>query len=313
MDATCIPADIKYPTDLNLLNEGRLKLEKMIDKYSLHKEETAKPRTYRRKARKDYLTASKNKKISVKKLTQAIKKQLNYVKRDLKYLEETDQSKMTEKDKQARTTITKMYEQQKEMYENKSHSVPNRIVSLSQPHVRPIVRGKAGANVEFGAKVSISLVNGYAFLEKISWENFNEGNILEEQVEKYKERFGYYPKAAIVDKIYRTRKNNEYCKERGIRLSGPPLGRPKLDEKERHKVKAQERRDTSVRNAVEGEFGVGKRKYGLSLLMTKLPATSESVIALNFFLLNLEKKLRLLLRQILYRVFLLYCRKNTCA
>lgn len=40
--------------------------------------------------------------------------------------------------------IHTIYEQQKYMYDNRTHSVPDRIVSVSQPYTRPIVRGKAG-------------------------------------------------------------------------------------------------------------------------------------------------------------------------
>ncbi len=232
MDATCAPADIKYPTDLNLLNDARMKLEAMINEGYLKGEfGPEKPRTYPRLARKDYLTAAKNKRISEKTLRQAIRKQLNYVKRDLKYAEKMTLAGISIMRYAQLHIIKKLFEQQKEMFETGKHSIPERIVSLSQPHIRPIVRGKAGANVEFGAKISISLANGYAFTDKISWENFNEGTIFKEQVEKYRERFGFYPKAVIVDKIYRTRANQEYCKKKGIRLSGPPLGRPKFDPK----------------------------------------------------------------------------------
>jgi transposase, IS5 family len=300
VDATCVPVDIKYPTDLNLLNEAREKLEGMIDICYEGKE---KPRTYRRVARKNYLTAAKNKKLSKKGRERAIRKQLNYVKRDLGYLEKIDINSMIEIDWKGLETIRILYKQQKEMFEKDVHSVAHRIVSISQPHIRPIVRGKAGADVEFGAKVSISLVNGYAFTDRIDWENYNEGTILQEQIENYRRRFGYYPKAVIADKIYRTRANQKYCKERGIRLSRPPLGRPRIDEKERLKQKKQERKDISIRNAVEGEFGIGKRKYGLGLLMTKLPQIGEFVIVLNFLLMNLEKKLRLLLCQIFIWIF----------
>jgi hypothetical protein len=45
---------------------------------------------------------------------------------------------------------------------------------LTQPHVRPIVRGKAGTPVEFGAKLSASYVNGYVYLYRLSWDNYNE-------------------------------------------------------------------------------------------------------------------------------------------
>ena len=68
--------------------------------------------------------------------------------------------------------INELYRQQEIMYKTKEHSIEDRIVSISQPHVRPIVRGKAGADTEFGAKVAISLADGYSYIEKISWDNF---------------------------------------------------------------------------------------------------------------------------------------------
>ena len=71
------------------------------------------------------------------------------------------------------------------MYKTKIHSVADRIVNLYQPHVRPIVRGKAGEAVEFGAKVAISLENGYSRIEKLSWNAYNEAGTLKETVEGY--------------------------------------------------------------------------------------------------------------------------------
>jgi len=62
------------------------------------------------------------------------------------------------------------------------------IVSLSQPHVRPIVRGKAGKPTEFGAKLSVSYVDHYVFLHRLSWENFNESQALKAQVKKKNKR-----------------------------------------------------------------------------------------------------------------------------
>ncbi len=52
------------------------------------------------------------------------------------------------------------------MYKTKSHRGEDRIVSISQPHVRPIIRGKAGAAVEFGAKLTISVVEGFTFCSR---------------------------------------------------------------------------------------------------------------------------------------------------
>ena len=116
--------------------------------------------------------------------------------------------------------------QQLEMIENNSQRVDDRIVSLSQPHVRPIKRGKAGRETEFGAKLSISVVNGFSFVDRLSWDNYNEGTDLVEQIETFRHRFGCYPESVHVDKIYRTRANRTFCQAHGIRMSGPPLGRP---------------------------------------------------------------------------------------
>ena len=186
------------------------------------------------------------------------------------------------------------------MHANGKHSVEDRIVSISQPHVRPIVRGKADAAVEFGAKIAVSKVNNCCRIETSSWDNFNEGTKLIDAIERYKTRHSFYPEAVLADKLYRTRENLTYCKQHGIRLSGPPLGRPKLDQAMDKKI---ERMDAAERNGIESPFGIGKRRYGLALIMAKLQCTAETVIALQFLVMNLEYKVRvsffLLLRWLL--------------
>jgi hypothetical protein len=85
------------------------------------------------------------------------------------------------------------------------------------------VREKTGTPVEFGAKLSVSLRDGYVFLGRIYWDNFNESGDFKAQVEGFKEATGVYPESVHVDRIYRTRSNRAFCKERGIRISEPPL------------------------------------------------------------------------------------------
>jgi IS5 family transposase len=178
------------------------------------------------------------------------------------------------------------------MYRYRTHQIEDRIVNLTQPHVRPIVRGKAKAKVEFGAKIAIIMVNGYALLEKQAWDNFNEGTTLIESIETYKMRFGYYPKVVLADKIYRNRENLNFCKANGIRMSGPALGRPTKESKAEHRKLAKQ--DAGQRNAVEGKFGEGKRRYGLGLIQTRLRETNETVIALQLIGMNLAHTLRVL-------------------
>lgn len=236
LDATCAPADIAYPTDLSLLNEAREKMESIIDTLHASKtEKSAKPRTYREKARKAFLIVSKQRKTGIQKIRKAIGKQLKFVARDLRIIEklasETGMEALSKHQYKNLLVVQEVYRQQLDMYQNQKHQVEDRIVNLTQPHVRPIVRGKAKAKVEFGAKIAISMVNGYAIMEKQKWDNFNEGITLIDSVEAYKTRFGYYPKVVLADKIYRNRENLNYCKEKGIRISGPALGRPTKESK----------------------------------------------------------------------------------
>jgi transposase, IS5 family len=310
MDATCVPADITFPTDLKLLNAAREKTEQIID--VLHKSRGKghkKPRTYRIKARKAWLAIAKSKKIRKTKLRKAIRSQLGYIKRNLRSIEKLAKTVpltvLSKKQYRDLLVISELYRQQQWMYDHRSKRVDDRIVSISQPHVRPIKRGKAGSDTEFGAKVSVSLVDGYGFVDRTSWDNFNESGDLKEQVEAYKRRFGFYPESVHVDKIYRTRGNLRYCKARGIRISGPRLGRPPTvtpENVDRLKAKARRARQDEIdRIPIEGKFGQGKRKYGIGRLMTKLSETSETAISLCFLVMNLERWLAAIFLRLFFK------------
>ncbi len=310
LDATCAPSNIRYPQDFSLLNEAREKLEKIVDRFC-HDYSLAKPRMYRREARKNYLALAKSKKRSKKKIRKTIRKQLGYIKRDLGYLENFMSCGYapTTKEITLLETITTLYIQQEYMYKNKTHCVQNRIVSIQQPYLRPIVRGKAKTPVEFGAKFDLSIdEKGYGRIERLSFDAYNESACLQQAIERYKERTGHYPERVLVDQIYRTRDNRSYCKHRGIRLSGPKLGRPAKDNEYDKKIEYQDNVD---RIEVERVFSLSKRCYNLSLIKTKLKETTMTSIALSIFVTNLFK---IQLRSFLHIVWsLLFCREYPLA
>lgn len=289
LDATCAPQNIAYPQDVNLLNEARMNLEELIDticyEYSYDK-----PRTYRKNARKDYLNLAKSKKPTAKKIRKAIKAQLQYIRRDMRYIDEFLSSgdvKLSEHHSKRLDTIRTLAEQQQYMYDNKVHSVQDRIVSISQPYIRPIVRGKAKASVEFGAKLDLSIdEKGIARLERLSFDAYNESDVLISAIERYKERNGHYPERILVDQIYRNRNNRAYCKEHGIRMSGSALGRP---QKNAQTDKKQEYIDNTDRIEVERAFSLAKRKYGLGLITTKLDTTTRGSIVLSILAMNVNR------------------------
>lgn len=287
IDATCAPSNIRYPQDVSLLNEARENAEKLLD--VLHDAaDGKKPRNYRKRARKDYLKYARSRKHSAQQTRAAIRKQLGYLKRDLDAIDaKLSMGKTLDKRQSERLeTLRKIHEQQKYMYDNKVHSVPDRIVSVSQPFIRPIVRGKAGKPVEFGAKLDISVVDGWTRLEYRSFDPYNEAGNLQEIVERFRAREGHYPERILADKIYRNRNNLAYCKEHHIRLSGPALGRPKKNE---NPDKKQAHIDECERVEVERCFSLAKRKCGMGLVTAKLQETAAHVIAMSILVLNLRR------------------------
>ena len=310
VDATCAPSDIRFPQDVSLLDEARENAEQIID--TLQEQSTKKkPRTYRQKAHKDSLKYMRSRKHTEKKTRQAIRKQLQYLRRDLSAIDSMLQSGLilSPKQQQRLETIRKIYEQQKYMYDNHTHSVPDRIVSVSQPFVRPIVRGKAGKPVEFGAKLDISVSDGWTRLECWSFDAYNEATKLIETIERYFEREGHYPERILADKIYRNRENLSYCKERGIRLSGPALGRPKKDEQ---RDRQQTYLDQNDRIEVEREFSLAKRKCNLGKVKTRLEETVAFTIAMSIVVLNL-RKIQRTLSHLFWGIFRYFCSQQKLA
>ena len=176
VDATCAPSDIKYPTDLNLLNEAREKLEGVIDTLC-ENTEIIKPRTYRKKARKVYLSTAKKRNVIRNQMRKAIGKQLRFVRRNLKSIKRLSKvisfSKLSARRHKDLLVISELYRQQNLMYSNRVHAVEDRIVSISQPDIRPIVRGKSKGKTEFGAKISVSVVDGFTYLDRFSFDSYN--------------------------------------------------------------------------------------------------------------------------------------------
>ena len=305
LDATCCPQNIRFPTDVSLLNEGRELLEKMID--TAHEAGATgekKPRTYRDLARRDWLRYAKDRKPTRKKLRKAIRKQLGYIRRDLKHLNvilANHPDVLSTKQTEQYAVIQTLYAQQKEMFSKGTRRVEDRIVSIHQPWVRPIVRGKTAAPTEFGAKVELSMSNGYARVEEIRWDAYNEATTLKASVERYREDTGKYPKRILADKIFRNRENLAWCKERGIRLNGPRLGRPPKDRVQYLEERALERQESGERNEIEGCIGVCKSRYGLELVTMRLKHTSEVAIHVAVLTRNLFKRVRTLF-------LLLFCR-----
>src|SRR5690606_7880263 len=274
-----------------LLNEGRMQLERMIEQVC-NQGGLRQPRMYKKIARKKYLTLAKKKRKTKRQIRRGLREQLQYVKRDLKYIDDLLtrhpqlRSAVEKRDWKLLQVIHEVYRQQQEMYTEDSHSTEHRIVSIYQPHVRPMPRGKDKAQTEFGSKQLVMLKDGYTHVHSINWDNFNEGLQLQSCVETYKKIYGCYPEKVSVDGIFGNKVNREYLKKKGIRLVGKQLGRPpKLDARQKRILQ----KEMAQRNEIEGKFGQGKNAYGLQKIKARMKETSESWIMTIYFIMNLAK------------------------
>ena len=305
IDATVAPQKIKFPTDLDLLNEARKKTDNYIDllcaQLNLPRQNF---RTYRRIAYKNYLNIAKKKKKKKKELQVGIRQQLGYLKRNLLFVKALiEQVRSNEpqatlkgwrkKELKEYETIQKLYEQQKKMYDNQKRTCENRIVSISQPYVRPIVRGKQHVSTEFGAKIGIATVDGITTIDNFSWEAYNENQDLETHINRYKELYGVLPESVNADRIYLTQKNRALAKQLGFRLIGKPLGRPKKED-QTAKAKRIAQVERNQRNIVEGKIGQTKNRYGLDRIAAKSNETTRVWVTCCIIATNIARWLKAL-------------------
>lgn len=304
LDASIADQYITAPNDLKLVNRAREETERLVDVLYKKGSFDKKPRTYRRNARKEYLAVAKKRNKTKRELRVNLGKQIRYVKRNIatieKMLDKVEKEgdgrfPLKHRDQRIFWVIQHIFDQQNYMYQNKVHSCSDRIVNIYQPQVRPMVRGKDRANVEFGAKINISEVEGFVRCDHIGWDNYDEGGDLMMQVERFRELYGCYPELLLADRRYLTRENRQYLKQHNIRIVGKPLGRPPKQKLSGY-LKYKTRKEQNMRNHVEGKFGQGKNGYELNEVRAKRQDTSESWISAILFVMNLAKLMKVAVR-----------------
>lgn len=295
-DATCADAEVRYPTDIDLIEDGSKYIDRMIDKVCGIKGIRKPTGVERNRIREIYLNVIKRKHKGSKLIKDAVTRMLPLLYRDILTLlnligvDNDTYGRFNRTQKRTIQAVIDMYHQQEEMLRLGTQTCENRIISIHQPHIRPIVRGKAKAKVEFGAKIGVSIVNGYSFIDHHSWDAYNEASDLTAHIDKYKERFGCEPKRFFGDKIYLNRKNRKILKEKGIEIMGRPLGRPPKNPSEEQL--RRERIGVALRNEAEAQFGTGKRVYRANGIRARLPETAQCWTAMCYFVKNLAKFMR---------------------
>jgi IS5 family transposase len=292
LDATVVPANVEYPTDAKLLNRARQWVVKVIRVIRRRFDVKGKVRTYCRKAQAVYLGFSKKRKKTKAMVRLMRGKLLRYLRRNIRQLE-----KLLRKYgrgfggreraflRKRLATVKAIYDQQRELWKTKARTVKDRIVSLHLPHIRPIVRGKDGRDVEFGPKVLLSWVDGFGFLDGLKFEAHNEGALWEESLKLHKKRFGEYPTESTGDGIFGTRANRAMLKEKGVRGGVKALGRAANTTENKQWLREKQK----IRGSrMEGIIGHAKNHFGLDRIRYTIKDGEEMWIRLGLLAMNLS-------------------------
>jgi len=271
-DATCYESEVRYPTNQKLLWEAvhwshhQLKL--------LCKELQVKlPRTKYLKWKKRYIGYSKMRRKTNKKrtsLTRALLHLLDKINKELTILENNYNFQMQDIYYKRRATIEKIFEQQYLLFTT-GEKPKNRIVSIHKEYLRPIVRGKEIKKVEFGAKVNKVQIDGINFIQKISFDNFNEGTQFKNTIYKAQGLTKTKVKIAGADAIYATNKNRVFATSHQIQTDFKPKGKPSKHHKQQKQLKAIITKERATR--LEGSFGKEKEHYHLKKIKAKTKTT----------------------------------------
>ena len=276
-DATCYESEMRYPTDQKLLWECVKKTYKIMCEVSgrmgVHR-----PRTKYLDVEKACLSYRKQRKHSNTQTRKMTRRLLNLLGKILKEIRRMERGcdvpeLLTVKEKSLVDIITKVYRQQRNHFDSgdRRESIPDRIVSVSKPYVRPIVRGKEVKSVEFGAKCNNIMVDGISFIEKMSFNAFNEGTRLQHCVKMHRRLFGVDVKKIGGDASYAGTDNRGFCKENGIQTSFVKRGRPTQEKKEQDHVRQELARVRAT--AMEGSFGIQKEHYAMRRIKARKKET----------------------------------------
>ena len=280
-DASCYESLMRFPTDVKLLWECTESAYKMMCGISSQLGEHRLRTKYNdiEKANLAYRKQRKHTHKQMRKMTMRLLALLGKILGEIRRQMRIHSDKELLDDKQLDTLeiITRVYRQQKNHFKSGDSraSIPGRIVSVSKPYVRPIVRGKENKTVEFGAKCNNILIDGISFIEKVSFNAFNEGTRLRHCISLAQKLTGVSVKKICGDQGYSGNDNRTFCKDNKIETSFTQKGRTGMDE-----VKNATKRELArVRaTAMEGSFGTQKEHYGLRKIAARIKSTEIMLI-----------------------------------
>ena len=270
-DATCYESRISHPTDIKLLWQSIHELYLLLQSYrkQYRQRKTRSNYTRHKNAYLDYQRTKKKTRRKEKRLRKQLLKYLNRLIVSLEQLQAQYKFTCSNKEQKKINTIRTIYSQQHQKAYGDGGAVKDRIVSLSKPYIRPIVRGKETKTVEFGAKVNKLQVDGISFIQHFSYDAFNEGTQLQNCICLHRRLFGKCTHHSA-DAIYATNANRKYCTQNNIVTNFIPKGKQKLQDAAAAKTMRAEL-NKQRGTVLEGSFGNEKNHY----LLGKVNARNE--------------------------------------
>uniref|UniRef100_UPI0034243410 transposase n=1 Tax=uncultured Algibacter sp. TaxID=298659 RepID=UPI0034243410 len=271
-DATCYESEVRFPTNQKLLWESvhwsyhQMKIICKTLKLKL-------PRTKYLKWKRRYASYSKVRRKTNKRrrpLTRALLHLLKKLNKSLDHLEKQNSFEMPSGYYKRRATIKKISKQQERLF-TKQEKPKNRIVSIDKNYLRPIVRGKEIKAVEFGAKVNKLQIDGINFIQRISFDNFNEGTQFKNTIYKAQGLTKMKVKMVGADAIYATNKNRVFVTSNKIQTDFKPKGKPSKHRKQQLQLAKMITKERATR--LEGSFGKEKEHYHLKKIKAKTKKT----------------------------------------
>lgn len=270
-DATCYESRISYPTDVKLTWNSCHEIYQMIQQ--LRKDcKLRKSRMNYQRQKENFQSFQKTRKKTRRKEKKLRKKLLKFLLKLLQHLEQLQQKHnlaLSHKQQGKLKTVIKVYQQQHGKLYGTAKEIKDRVVSLSKPYIRPIVRGKETKSVEFGAKANILQVDGINFIEHFSYDAFNESTRLQSGIYLQRKLFGKCTHQSA-DQIYATNANRRYCKKENIATNFIPKGKQKIQHIQQSAV-LRKTLNIARGTILEGSFGNEKNHYFLQ----KIPARNQ--------------------------------------
>lgn len=288
-DATCYESRISFPTDVKLLWQCCNSTYLLLQQVRKQNKQRSSRINYDRK-KKEFLSYQRTKKKtrrSEKKLRIKLVKFLWKLLQQLEHFQSKNRTTLSHKKQQQLRTILTVYQQQHGKLYGDTTIIKDRIVSLSKPYIRPIVRGKEVKQVEFGAKVNVLQVDGINFIEHLSYDAFNEGTRLQKGIFLQRQLFGKCTHQSA-DKIYATNANRSYCKQNNIVTNFIAKGRQKIRYIEQAAALSKQL-NIQRGTVLEGSFGNEKNHYSLNKIPARNQTTETCWIFFGMFTANASK------------------------